>query len=332
MNKIQLGIDIGSSKTAIYQVGAGVILCEPSVVAVTAESRGRNVTVGLDAKKLFGKTSQNTQVFLPVFEGAIEKENAADMMLGGFFDKIELKSFGKAVSAVVAVPCGSSALEIKRYKELINSQNIYKIKFVESPIATALGLNIPISQSTPCFIIDMGGGTTNIAALSLDGMIAGVNVNMGGGNVDAMIIDYIENEYSLKIGLLTAEKIKIELGSLLEGDCAKTVISGRDVKTGKPRSLLVTAADIVEPIKAYINKINEIAEMLMAKLPAEVSAEIRNKGIYLSGGMSKIVGIKEYFANNFSSVVNIAEAPELAVAVGLGILQANESLLRRVQI
>ena len=214
----------------------------------------------------------------------------------------------------------------------MSGAGVYNADFVESPILTALGLGIPVSESTPCFIIDVGGGTTNIAAVSLDGVIAGVNVNMGGRNVDAMIINRIADLFGLRIGMLTAEKIKTQIASLIEGDATRTVINGRDIESGKPRSVSVSASDVLLPVAAFFDKIFEIASMVMAKLPAEVSAEIRRSGVYFSGGVSRLPGLDGYFREHMAIRANVFEDPEMTAAIGGGILLGNEKLLKKVRI
>ena len=204
--------------------------------------------------------------------------------------------------------------------------------FVEAPILTALGVGAPITASTPCFVIDLGGGTTSIAAVSLDGVIAGVNVNMGGSNIDAMLIDYIAQYFNLKIGTLTAERIKIQVGSLNENDGTRMAVNGRDLTTGKPREISVGAQDIYLPIKMFFDKIFEIASMVMAKLPAEVSAEIRRSGVYFAGGTSKMVGLSEYFRDKMAIRANLVDDPELSTAIGGGIAASDPVLLKKINI
>ncbi|MBP5308451.1 MAG: rod shape-determining protein [Clostridia bacterium] len=331
MSSIRLAIDVGSSKTAIYQVGAGVILCEPSLVAVSGDGRNSVYAVGEAAKRMVGKAAKGTTVFSPVVDGEIEKENVAKIMLDEFFRKIELSRFGTRVEAAVTVPCGTESAAVKKFRNLFSACGVNNVKFLESPVATAVGAGAPITVSNPCFVIDMGGNVTNIAAVSLDGVIAGVSANIGGNLVDNMLIDYVEESRSLRIGLQTAERIKREIGSLLPGDTTSTVINGRDVAGGNPRSMQIKACDVTEPIKLYVNKIYEIVSMVMAKLPPEVSAEIRNTGIYLSGGLSDIIGIEEYFYNEFSLPVKVNENAPLLAVLGAGRIMQNEKVYKRLK-
>jgi len=331
MRSIKLAVDVGSGKTSMYQVGAGVILSEPSIVAVSGDGRRGTNAVGADAKRLLGKSAKNTTVFSPILEGEIEKPEAARVMLADFLKKIEIGKFKNNVEVLVTLPCGTENVEVKKFKELFASCGINKVRFIESPIAAAVGLGAPVTDSTPCFVIDMGAGVTDIAAVSLDGVIAGVSVNIGGENIDNMLIDFIEETYRLRIGMQTAERIKCEIASLLPGDTTSTVVNGRDIDSGNPRSMQLQAKDITELIKLYINKIYEISTMVLAKLPPEVSAEIRNTGIYLAGGLSRIIGLEEYFHNEFALSVKVNPDPDLAVVIGAGRIMQNEKTYRRLR-
>ena len=191
MRNNAIAIDMGSVNTVIYQLGSGVVLSEPSVVALSVNGKSSIRAVGSEAKKLIGKTAETTKIVFPIVEGEIADVKNATAMTENFLNKITLRKLSLRPKALVSVPCGIENDEIKKYAKVLSGAGVYNADFVESPILTALGLGIPVSESTPCFIVDVGGGTTNIAAVSLDGVIAGVNVNMGGRNVDAMIINRI---------------------------------------------------------------------------------------------------------------------------------------------
>lgn len=332
MRNNAIAIDMGSVNTVIYQLGSGVVLSEPSVVALSVNGKSSIRAVGSEAKKLIGKTAETTKIVFPIVEGEIADIKNATAMTENFLNKITLRKLSLRPKALVSVPCGIENDEIKKYAKVLSGAGVYNADFVESPILTALGLGIPVSESTPCFIVDVGGGTTNIAAVSLDGVIAGVNVNMGGRNVDAMIINRIADLFGLRIGMLTAEKIKTQIASLIEGDATRTVINGRDIESGKPRSVSVSASDVLLPVAAFFDKIFEIASMVMAKLPAEVSAEIRRSGVYFSGGVSRLPGLDGYFREHMAIRANVFEDPEMTAAIGGGILLGNEKLLKKLRI
>lgn len=325
-------IDLGTSITNIYALGGGIVLSEPSVVAVDTDDRKKVKAIGADAKRLIGKTAENTSVVFPVFEGEIADEKLTAVMLRYFLKKIQAKKFGRKMELLFSVPCGADLVMLKKLERLADACSASAVQFVEAPILAALGQNVPLTEFSPCFCMNMGGGCTDIAALSLDGIIAGVSVSLGGGNVDAELIEFVADRFGLKIGLLTAERIKEQIGSLLDGDNTGTVVNGRDIATGKPRSIALTAEHVKEPIEAYYAKVLDIAEMVMAKLPAEVSAEIRHAGIYVSGGSAQVPGLQEYCENRLGIAVNVAEDPTSAVVLGAGMLLGNQDLKKRLAV
>lgn len=327
-----IAMDLGSNNTCIYKLGEGLVLVEPSVVVCDSAKRDKVKAVGADAKKRLGKTANFSDVKFPVKEGVIADDKLATQMVESFLNRITLSKFGFRPQVVLAVPCGVEGEEIRRFEKVLNGAGVYNISFVESPVLTALGLGIPISDSTPYFIIDIGGGTTNIAAVSLDGVIAGVNVNMGGRNIDVMIMDHIENVFDLQIGHLTAEHIKTEIGSLFANDTMRIDVSGRDKRTGQPRAISIGSEDIRFPIKAFFDKIFEITIKLMAKLPKEVSAEIRNSGICFAGGSSNIPGLKQYAQEKLFIKASCYDDAETATIVGGGIVAGDKDLLKKLKL
>ena len=327
-----LSIDLGSSTTKIYQIGAGIVLSEPSVIAINETGKRRVKAIGADAKNMIGKTVDGTIVSSPIFEGRIADEVTSGLMIENFLNKVAIKKLGRRPSVLFAVPCGADNASIKRFEKVLNDCDVFSIHFVESPVLAAIGAGVHLTESNPCFIIDIGGGTTNMAAVSLGGVISGISVNIGGKSLDNMLIDFIESEFELKIGRLTAEKLKIQAGSLLERDQTSMVVNGRDMLSGKPRAITVTSRDIYPVVKAFFDKIFELSGMVMAKLPAEISADIRRAGVFFTGGSSKIIGLEEYFRFNMGIRANVCEEPEFAVSVGGGLVAGNEKLLARLRI
>lgn len=332
MAKIKIAVDFDSAITNIYRIGSGMVLSEPTVATVSDDDKCEIKNIGEDAKKLIGKTSKNTKIVFPVFEGEIVNEKTATGILNGFLDKIGVKNSMQGCQALFSVPCGYTASMLEKYQKVAKSCGIGKVFFAESPVLSALGQNISLSDSTPCFIIDMSGGTTNIAAVSLDGVIAGVSVNFGGNKISADIIDYVANKFGLQIGLLSAERIKNEIGSLDENDALSTVVNGRDISAGTPKALSIKALDVFAPVKKYYDKIAEIALNVLKKLPPEVSAEIRHAGIYLSGSAANVYGLSRYFESKFDMSVKVAENPNYSVALGGGIVMGDNALLNKISI
>ena len=332
MSVDRIAIDFDSSYTTIYKLGSGVVLSEPTVAAVSADAKNQIKAVGYEARKLIGKTAENTKIVFPVFEGEIVNEKVATKLITAFLRKIDIKSSIFGVSAVVSVPCGTDAQTYAKYNNVLKGAGISKISFVEAPILSAIGQRIPMTDSTPCFLIDMAGGTTNIAAVTLDGIIAGVSVNFGNNKIVTDIIDYIAEVHGLQVGILTAERIRKEIGSLVDNDGLATVINGRDVETGTPRSLSIKAMDVLTPVKKYFDKIAEIAMSVLVKLPPEVSAEIRHSGIYVSGIASSIYGLSKYYEKKFDMQINVAENNEYSVALGGGMILGDKSLVKKLAI
>ncbi len=328
----KLAIDFDSVYTNIYMLGGGLVLSEPTVAAVSQGEKGEVKAIGEDARRLIGKTAKNTKIVFPVFEGEIVNEKVAIGTLKAFLNKIGVKSALSGCQAIFSVPCGVTAEMIEKYNNVAKGCGISKVNYVEAPILSALGQRIPLNDSSPCFIIDMGGGTTNIAAVSLDGVIAGISVNFGGNKITTDIIDYIADSHGLQIGLLTAEKLKNETGSLDRNDELSAVVNGRDLKTGAPRAISIKASDIFEPVSRYFDKIAELSLSVLKKLPPEVSAEIRNAGIYVAGGASSVYGLSRYYGEKFGMKVNVAENGLMSVALGGGVAIGDSALLKKIAI
>ena len=327
----KLAIDFGIAVTKIYKLGSGMVLVEPTVAAVSAHENKTKV-IGVDAKKLMGKTGDGTKIIFPVSEGDVVSEKVATGILSGFLKKIESggKFFG--TKALVSVPCGADGALIKKLESVLSSVGISSVDFVEAPILSAIGQNLTLTDFSPYFIIDMGAGTTNIAAVSLEGVIAGVSVNIGGNNIDTALIDFIADNYGLQIGVATAEKIKLKIGSLVEYDSLATVVNGRDVTSGKPRSISLKASEIKGVVENYYVTVADIAMKVLAKLPPEVSAEIRHSGIFLSGGSASIYGLEDFYTKKFGMQVAIAENPQTSIAFGGGMLIADAKKLKKLKL
>lgn len=330
MSVYKIAIDLDSSRTNIYMLGYGMVLSEPTVAAVSTDGKYAVKAVGTEASKLIGKTAENTKIVFPVFEGEIVNVKVASQLLSEFLRKIEIKSRLAAVQAVFSVPCGITPEMLSKYEEVAKNAGIGKVYFVESPILCALGQRIPLTESSPNFLVDMAGGTTSIAALTLDGIISGVSVNFGSYKISTDIIDFVAELYGIQIGLQTAERLKKEIGSLSDNDALSTVVNGRDVKTGVPKSVSVKASDIITPIKRYFDSIADIALSVLVKLPPEVSAEIRHVGICLAGDAAGIYGLEKYYSSKFGMPIKVAENSDMVAALGGGVAIGNGSVLEKV--
>ena len=330
MSVIKLAIDFDSAYTNIYMLGGGLVLSEPTVAAVSQEEKGDIKAVGAEARKLIGKTAKNTKIVFPVFEGEIVNENVASSVLSSFLDKLGLRSGFNSIHALFSVPCGVTPEMLEKYRIVARKSGLSKVFFAETPLLSALGQRIPLNDSSPCFIVDMAGGITNIAAVSLDGVIAGISVNFGSNKISTDIIDYVAENFGLQIGLLTAERLKKEIGSLASNDALTTVVNGRDLKTGTPRAISLRAMDIIEPVALYYDKIVELSLKVLKKLPPEVSAEIRHAGIYVSGEASSVYGLDKYYYDKFGMKVNVADNGLMSVALGGGVALGDKDLLKKI--
>ena len=327
---IKLAIDLGSSVTKIFKIGSGIVLAEASCVAVASGSDTVKA-IGEEAKRLIGKTAEYTTIVFPVFEADIVNGGMAAVMLTYFLKKIGIgRAQARRAEVVFSVPCGAQDALLDKYYRLADACGIGTVHFIEVPFLSAFGQGLTLSETTPLFVVDIGGGNTNIAAFSLDGIIAGVGLNIGGGNIDSHIIDKIAESFNLKIGLLTSEKVKSTVASLYPADNERMIVNGRDISSGRPRSVAVSSEDVYDCAKVFADKVAEYTSLVLAKLPA--SASVWHSGIYLSGGMGKLIGFDDYLYRKLQMDVNLAEEPQMAVVLGGGSAVGNTDILETVRI
>ena len=325
----KLAIDLGSSMTKIYRAdtSSGIVLAEPSCVAVAGEERQLKA-IGKEAKNLIGKTAEYTSIVYPVYEGEIVDMPLATAMLKQFFARIGIKpSALRRAHVLISVPCGASHQLLTDYAALAEEVGLKKVFFVEQPYLAALGGGAVLSNSDPVFCIDVGGGVTNAAVVSADGLIAGISMNIGGNNMDANILAKVARVNKLKIGALTAERLKNEIGSLSPVARGTMVAEGSSVEQGKPAASPVQAADISDCIRVYIDKILEYAGAMLRTLPAEVAATVNRNGVYLSGGVIKIPYLAQYIGAKLEMRYHVCEEPQFATALGGGAVIHDKTLL-----
>ena len=325
---LKLAIDFGTSVTKIYKIGSGIVLAEATCVTVQKDT-GEIRAYGNDAKRLLGKTADQTDVCFPVYEGEIVSERLAGALLEYFVRKVARHS---SIEALFCVPCGFKVESREKIYRVAKAAGISRVHFAETPFCSALGQDVPLSDPNPVFVIDIGAGVSSISVFSLDGVIAGVSMNVGGNNMDVHIIDHVAEKFNLKIGSLTSEKLKNSVGSLIEDDNQSTIINGRDLSTGRPRSVSLSSSDIEFPVRIYIDKIIEYAELVLQKLPAEVSATIGKTGVYLSGGVMNLAGVADYIGEKLQMEAHLPSDPQMAVVLGGGRAIGNGSLLRRIRL
>ena len=317
----RLVIDVGSWNTKIYMLGCGVVLSEATCVAVESGKSGEKNAVikafGNEARALSGKAAHNTRIVNPVCEGEIVHVQLLTALLTYFLNKVEVTPRkAKSTEVLFVVPCSATRKLREQYLEVASGCNIGRVYFTRTPYAAVMGHDVTVTSTTPVFCVDIGYGKTDIAAFSLDGIISGFTLNLGGGNIDVHILDLISENFSLKIGALTAEHLKNTVGSLLEDDNKMTVVDGRDEESGAPESVPVNSAHLEEVIKLYVDKIVEYTRAVLSELPAEVSSSIVHSGVYLSGGLVLMDGFAEYFSQKLGIKANVCEQPALATVIG----------------
>ena len=315
----RLVIDVGSWITKISILGCGVVLSEATCVALQSDVNG-NVTIkafGDTARALSGKAAKNTRIVNPVCEGDIVQPNLLSALLRYFLEKIEITPRkAKQTEVMFVVPCSASKKLRKKYLTVAQDCGIGRTYFTRTPFAAVLGHNVSLSKTSPVFCVDVGYGKTDISVFSLDGIISGFTANLGGGNIDVHIMDLLAENFNIRIGALTAEKLKNVVGSLYEDDNKMTAVIGRDCDSGEPSQIAVNSAHLDEVIKLYVDKIIEYVRAVLSELPAEVSSAVVGDGIYLSGGLTKMDGFAEYFENGLEIKVNVCEEPSLASVIG----------------
>ena len=325
----KLSIDLGSSTTKIYRAdtSSGIVLAEPSCVAVAGEEREVKA-IGKDAKNLIGKTAEYTSIIYPVYEGEIVDMRLAVAMLKEFFNRIGIKpSALRRAQILMSVPCGAPARLISQYANLAEECGLKKVFFVEQPYLCAVGAGAVLSDFDPVFCLDIGGGVTNIAVVSADGIIAGISMNIGGNNIDANILAKVARVNKLKIGALTAERLKKEIGPLAPYARGTMVAEGSSLDTCRPSASSIQASDLSDCIRVYIDKIIEYATTVLKKLPAEVSATVNRNGVYLSGGVMNLPYLAQYIGAKLEMRYHVCEEPQFASVLGGGTLIRDKSLL-----
>ena len=315
--------------TKIYRAdtSSGVVLAEPSCVAVAGEEREVKA-IGKDAKNLIGKTAEYTSIIYPVYEGEIVDMRLAVEMLKEFLSRIGLKSSAlRRAQVLMSVPCGAPKRLLSQYVALAEECGLKKVFFVEQPYLAAVGAGAVLSDSDPVFCLDIGGGVTNVAVVSADGIIAGVSMNIGGNNIDVKILTKVARVNKLKIGALTAERLKKEIGSLAAYARGTMVAEGSSLDTCRPAAASIQASDLSECISVYIDKILEYAGAVLRKLPAEVAATVNRNGVYLSGGMMNLPYLPQYIGAKLEMRYHVCEEPQFASVLGGGTVIRDKSLL-----
>jgi rod shape-determining protein MreB len=328
-----IGIDLGTANTLVYLRGKGIVLNEPSVVAVNQKT-GRVVAVGADAKNMLGRTPGHIVAIRPLVDGVISDFEVTEEMITYLINKAQAgnkKLLGPRV--VVGVPSGITNVEIRAVRDATKNAGASEVHIVEEPMATAIGIRLPVMEPVGNMVIDIGGGTSDIAVISLGGVVRSKNLRIAGDKLNNDIISYIRSEFKILIGEKTAENIKISIGAILPGDTLlEAPIKGRDLISGLPREVIVTDSDIREAISQSINTLIESTKEVLEITPPEILSDIMQRGIYVAGGGALIKGLAEIIAEYTKIPVHIAPEPLTSVCRGTGIILENMELYKDILI
>lgn len=314
-----MGIDLGTANTLIYVKGKGIILREPSVVAIRNDSTRQPLAVGAEAKHMIGRTPGNIVAIRPLKDGVIADFDVTQAMMKYFIKKIFNKGSFVKPRIVACYPSGITQVERKAIEEAIYQAGAKNVYLLPEPMAAAIGAGLPVEEPTGSMIVDIGGGTTDVAIISLGGIVTSKSLRIAGDELDLAIVSYIKKKYSLMIGERTAEQIKIEIGSAFSEKAEKAMkISGRDLFTGLPKLLTITSTGISEALMEPVNSIIDAIKSTLEKTPPELAADIMDKGIMLTGGGALLHGFDKLIKKETDLTVNIADEPLDCVAIGAG--------------
>lgn len=315
-----IGIDLGTANTLVYLKNHGIVINEPSVVVVNQKT-GQIVAVGAEAKSMLGRTPSHIRAVRPIVDGVISDFEVTEEMLSyliGKSEKISKKFIRPRV--IVGVPTGITNVEIRAVEDAAHSAGAREVYIIEEPMAAAIGIRLPIKEALGSVIVDIGGGTTDVAVISLSGVVRSKNLKIAGDLLNSNIVNYMRDEFKLLIGERTAENVKIAIGSVVEGESMEAEVRGRDLVTGLPRQVIITDADIREAILPSIISLVDGIKEVLETTPPELLSDIMKRGLVLSGGGALLRGLDAMIENVIKIPVYVAEDPLTAVARGMGII------------
>ena len=323
-----LAIDLGTANTLIYVRGQGIVLDEPSVVAINAND-GRPVAVGLEAKRMIGRTPNHIKAIRPLKDGVIADFEVCEKMLRYFIQKVHASKWSKP-RMVICVPSGITGVEQRAVQDAAEYAGARKpVHIIEEPMAAAIGADLPVHEPSGNMIVDIGGGTTEVAVISLGGIVTAQSVRVAGDELDDAVLQYIKKEFSLAIGERTAEEIKIQMGSAWPMEQELTAdIRGRDLISGLPRTMQVTTEHIREALAEPISAIIDAVKTTLDKTPPELAADIMQDGIMLTGGGALLGGLDERLAHETGMPIRVADKPLYSVVIGSGRALENIDAMR----
>jgi rod shape-determining protein MreB len=325
-----LAIDIGTANTVIYQSNNGIVLNEPSVVCINTDT-GEILSVGHEARKMVGRTPSHIVSIKPLKEGVVADFETAQKMLRMFMSKVGVKKLFTKPIVVVAVPPVVTTVEHRAIKDAAYAAGAKKVYIMEEPMAAAIGAGLPIQEPIGSMIVDIGGGTTDVAVISLGGIVTSRSVRVGGDAFDAAIVNYIKSAYNLMIGERTAEEVKMAIGSAakLSGE-SDARIRGRDLVSGLPKDLMVSPKEIRDAIEDQLVKIISAIKATLDETPPDLVADLSRTGIVLAGGGALLKGLSERLTKETGMPVRVAEDPLYSVVIGAGKCVENIGMLQQI--
>ncbi|GAB4563808.1 MAG: rod shape-determining protein [Geothermobacteraceae bacterium] len=330
-----LAIDLGTANTLVYLKGKGIVVSEPSVVAVQKDQMGQKkvLAVGMEAKKMLGRTPGSIVAIRPMKDGVIADFDITEEMLRYFIRKVHNRKTLVRPRIVICVPSGITQVEKRAVKESAESAGAREVYLIEEPMAAAIGAGLPITEASGNMIVDIGGGTTEVAVISLAGIVYAKSVRVGGDKLDEAIVQHMKRKYNLLIGERTAEQIKIEIGSAYPDEEEKTMeVKGRDLVSGIPKTMPISASEVRDAMSEPINSIVEAVRIALERTPPELAADIVDKGIVLAGGGANLRNLDKLLHEETGLPVVQAEDPLSCVVLGSGKVLDELELLRRVTV
>ena len=330
-----LAIDLGTANTCVYVKGKGIVLREPSVVAVKRDNRGNNkvLAVGSEAKRMLGRTPGNIVAIRPMKDGVIADFEVTEAMLRHFISKVHNSRRLVRPRIVICVPTGITQVEKRAVRESAQSAGAREVFLIEEPMAAAIGADLPITEPTSNMVVDIGGGTTEVAVISLAGIVYSKSVRIGGDKMDEAILQHVKRKYNMLIGESSAEDIKTTIGSAypLEEELVMDV-KGRDLVSGIPQNISITSEEVRKAISEPVDSIVQAVRIALEQTPPELAADIVDRGIVLTGGGALLKGLDSLLREETSLPITVVEDPLSTVALGSGKVLDNLDVLREVTI
>nr|WP_307819366.1 rod shape-determining protein [Microbispora rosea] len=313
-----MAVDLGTANTLVYVRGRGIVLNEPSVVAINVTT-GKIVAVGIEAKRMIGRTPGNIVAIRPLRDGVIADFDVTERMLRYFIQKIHKRRHFVRPRIIVAVPSGITAVEQRAVKEAGYQAGARRVYIIEEPMAAAIGAGLPVHEPTGNMVVDIGGGTTEVAIISMGGIVTSQSIRVGGDELDQAVMAYAKKEYSLMLGERTAEEVKIAVGSAcVTGEDFHAEVRGRDLVSGLPKTVVISAEEIRRSIAEPVNSIVDAVKSTLDKCPPELSGDLMDRGIAVTGGGALLRGMVDRLREETGMPVHLAENALDSVALGSG--------------